>query len=217
MLFFFHIPKTGGTSLYNALRRMAPDRLAWYNGPDTAPPKFLSAPEARRTISIYAGHFGYGQIRTFLAPGDKMYSVIRDPVERVFSHYNHVAVRDRKHPLHEQIKDLPIIEAAKACPIFRSEITNILCFYLSGTRKFEDAKHVVFTEKIQVYDISQLNLLMSHIAIACGVGSPPKVGADNVSENDYGARVTMEERDFVMGLNEEDIKLFLHLKAELEM
>jgi hypothetical protein len=210
MLFFLHIPKTAGTSVYNALHQMAPGRVAWYSGPTDTLTRFLSTPGIRGSVTIYGGHFGYKQIRGFLAPGDKIFSVIREPVERVLSTYNHVAVRDPTHPLHEQLKNLSIIEAAKASSLFRMEISNRQCFYLSGTTIFEDTRQVVIDGNIQVYTTSQLGLLISHMAAACGVSDPPEIGSHNVAEDDYKARATAEEIELINQLNWEDCKLYAH-------
>ncbi len=215
MLFFIHIPKTAGVSVFDALRRMAPNRIAWHTGPETLPAKFFSASDIRKSISIYGGHFGYEQIRNFLAPGDKIYSAIRDPIERVFSYYNHVTVRDPKHPLLDQIRGLRLIEAAEVCSRFRWDITNSQCWYLSGTKKFTDARRVVAAGEIQVFTMSQLNLMVRHMSLDCGVSDPPEVIAYNVAQNDYKMNILPEEREFVNDLNREDKRLVEYVFSQL--
>jgi hypothetical protein len=210
MLFFIHIPKTAGTSVYNALHQMVPGRVAWYTGPDDTLTRFLSTPGIRGSVSIYGGHFGYGHICGFLTPGDKIFSVIREPVERVFSTYNHVSIRDSDHPLHEQIKGLSICEAVLRCPEFKIEINNRQCFYLSATPMFANTMKIVSDNNITVYTMSQLGLLIKHVAIECGVSDPAEIGYDNVAENDYRACATAEEIEMVSRLNEEDCKLFAY-------
>lgn len=210
MLIFIHIPKTAGTSVYNALWRVASDKLAWYSGPETRPQIFFSMPNVRNSIRIYGGHFGYGQIRNFLSADDKVYSVIRDPVERVFSHFNHIAVRDLQHPFHDQIKGRSIIDASRVCPQFARDITNNQCWFLSGSRKFEDACRIINEDDINVYDISQVNRLVEHIARECEIPDTPKVAVDNAGKIGYTSQITKEEKEFVINLNKEDRKLFYH-------
>ncbi len=213
MLFFIHIPKTGGTSIYNALRSMIPDRLAWYTGAISNVQSFLSTPENRRSVSVYAGHFTYFHIKEFLTLEDKIFSVIRDPIERAFSHYNHILVRDKNHPLHHEIRDRSIIEASKASPRFASEISNHMCLYLSGTRNCEETKSIVLAKRIKIYSMGHLNLMVKHLGEECGVTLPREVSFDNAADNDYMAQVTPEEIDFVRELNKEDSNLFSFFTA----
>jgi len=214
MMFFIHIPKTGGTSIHNVLRKIVPGGLAWYVDPDSAPPNFLSRPGVRDSTVIYAGHFTYSHIKQFLAADDKIYSVVRDPIARVFSHFNHIGVRDTNHPLHGQVRNRNIIEAASACPRFLSEINNNLCLFLSGHRNFEITRQVIGERAMKIYTINQLTLLVSDIAAQCGMRHPPGVNIDNASDTNYMARVTNKEIEFVKSLNEEDCALFSDLSSD---
>ena len=160
MLFFIHIPKTAGTSIYDALQDMIPDRLARLIGPATAVQSFLSNPSGRRLPSVYFGHFGYHDIKPFVGPDDRIFSVIREPIERAFSTYNYILLRDKSHPLHPEIANRTIIEAVKASPKFELEINNCICRYLSGTRNFEYTKSIVTDKGIKLYTVDQLDLMI---------------------------------------------------------
>jgi hypothetical protein len=207
MLFFIHIPKTAGTSVFGALHQMVPGRVAWYT-PQNTPAQFFATPGVRTSISIYGGHFDFGQIRNFLAYGDKVYSIVRNPVERVFSYFNHLLYRDPNHPHHEYIKNLRIIAAASALSQFKFEITNAQCWYLSNIPTFEGAKNVIESYDVHIYRISQLGRLLQDMASDLGIGDLPQIGHENVAQNDYKLHFSAEEREFVNRLNEEDWKLF---------
>ena len=214
MLFFIHIPKTGGTSIYNALRTMLPDRLVWYTGPGEEIRNFLSNPENRLSKSVYAGHFTYSAIKKVPDSGDKIFSIVREPIERAFSHYNHISLRDTNHPLHLEIRNLSIKEAVNASPRFATEMSNHTCAYLSGTNSCEETKATVIAREMKLYSMNQLNLMVRDIAKECGVLRAPEIAFDNASENDYMSQVTREEMDFVKRLNEEDCKFYSYFMSD---
>jgi hypothetical protein len=212
MLFLIHIPKSGGTSIYNALRSIIPERLVWYNSVNTAPQSFFARPDYRQSTSVYAGHFTYSSIKEFLAPEDKIFSAIREPIERAFSHYNHISVRDKSHPLHLEIKDRSIIDAAAASPRFALEISNSICLFLSGTRNSEKAKTVVLDNSVKLYGMRQLRMMIEEIAKECGVSGAPKLDFDNAAEQEYASQINKEELNFVKSMNQEDCKFFTYFE-----
>jgi hypothetical protein len=107
LLFFIHIPKTAGTTLggilvqhYGRDRVFAchPDRaIVGYTAED-----FLSFPaEKRNNFQLVRGHFGYGLHEDYQEPY-KYITILRDPVDRVISHYYYVLKRT-DHYLHKKV------------------------------------------------------------------------------------------------------------------
>ncbi len=94
-LIFLHIPKTAGTSLRQAMgQAYEPDeRVYLYDAPGLEgsmhPREFENLPEERRAqLRFVMGHLSYGTHR--LVPHECRYvAVLRDPVDRVMSHYYH--------------------------------------------------------------------------------------------------------------------------------
>jgi len=96
MKVFIHIPKTGGTSLVNTLahqiyfkkfKRLNPTK-------DTHPKEFMAKAtnylEQAVSEGIYevvGGHFGFGA-HPDLKKSNKYFTVLREPISRVFSEYN---------------------------------------------------------------------------------------------------------------------------------
>ena len=94
-LIFLHIPKTAGTSLRQAIGSAYEphERLYLYDNPSLegslSPKEFKQLPEETRArLRFVMGHIPFGLHRSI--PRESRYVVVlRDPVERVVSHYYH--------------------------------------------------------------------------------------------------------------------------------
>jgi hypothetical protein len=105
-IIFIHIPKCAGTTLTEAvIKKIFPrrQRLIYYEAGTRGLLKFLQEmPDQRRMqLRCIAGHFAYG-VHTALARPSHYITLLREPVERVISHYYFVK-RTKNHYLHEQL------------------------------------------------------------------------------------------------------------------
>ena len=87
-LFFVHIPKTGGTTLSEILdQHFEPSEIfpytQWQDVPEDMPIESLAK------FSLYRGHFLKASLETLLPSEVSTLTVLRDPIERIFSAYNH--------------------------------------------------------------------------------------------------------------------------------
>jgi len=120
LTYFLHIPKTAGTSLAEYLLEVG--------GPESVPPPmlwdhlvkghFTVTPQTR----IIIGHFG-GLLPLWLRQWPRIITILRDPVARALSHYNHVQ-REPGHPWHTEASTLSLIQYCEH-PIFRRSVENI--------------------------------------------------------------------------------------------
>jgi hypothetical protein len=105
-LIFLHIPKTAGTTLNRiiewqyspfAIFTMDPHRIR------ATAERFKGLSEARRRrLRVVRGHLFYG-IHEFLPQGGTYFTMLREPVARVFSAY-HFVLRRPLNPLHRKLK-----------------------------------------------------------------------------------------------------------------
>jgi hypothetical protein len=95
-LYFLHIPKTAGTSISQTLHQIAQVKKQELVGPILLD-HLASIPNWKES-NFLAGHLG-------LLPLDynfQYFTVLRDPLERLYSYYSHVK-RDTHHYLHKVI------------------------------------------------------------------------------------------------------------------
>lgn len=107
-LIFLHIPKTAGTTINAILENNFPANSRFYVNPNPimeSKAKLTSMDEeSKYGIRLLYGHMGFGWHK-LLPTKCKYVTFLRDPVERVISHYNYVKFRlDHKHYLRETVE-----------------------------------------------------------------------------------------------------------------
>jgi hypothetical protein len=103
-LVFLHVPKTAGTTLVGVIEReYGVERIVRvYGGEFGIPVEELVAWSARRRRAVRAvvGHMSYGVAEHL--PGRSVYAtLLRDPVDRIVSHYSYVLTQPSLISLHE--------------------------------------------------------------------------------------------------------------------
>jgi len=127
LLVFFHIPKTGGTTLEKIIQKAVPEEkvfLVNYQGParssllvrsDEQIAEYLRqmSPERRQAIAFVIGHFGIDIDALFDRPS-RYFTIIREPVERCISNFFHLKKEANtpataSHlPVYKRIKDMTL-------------------------------------------------------------------------------------------------------------
>jgi hypothetical protein len=89
-LLFLHIPKAGGTTLHSIIERQFPPEMTFSIAgmtPSQSIKEFISLPPARREkIRLLKGHMPYG-LHQYLSVPSTYITMLRDPVDRIVSHY----------------------------------------------------------------------------------------------------------------------------------
>ena len=100
-LIFLHIPKAAGTTLNRIFRRRyRKSDIYMFDGSYEKLDTFKKLPpERRRQIRLLCGHMPFGMHKYLLRLADYI-TILRDPVDRIVSHYFYVR-RKTTHYLHE--------------------------------------------------------------------------------------------------------------------
>jgi hypothetical protein len=133
---FVHIPKCGGTTFYRILVRQYPAQSMYAIdniGPNIqeSMKKFSKLPEQKRQqIKCIYGHMPFG-IHNHLPAAFSYITFLREPVQRVVSHYNYVKVK-KDHYLRKRILEENISLTDYVSQHITSEVRNGMTRQLSG-------------------------------------------------------------------------------------
>lgn len=214
MLAFIHIPKTSGMSFKDFIfSNLGADGLAWYmiNFFDE---DFLDKSEMlSNKFRFVGGHLSYGRYMDMNLGEVRFCSILRDPLERIYSYYNHIVVRDQNHPLREQLSSRSLVEGIKNCKTFRDEITNGQCHYLTAKNTFEEALEVIQNNKFILGDVRNIEPFLDAVLQACNVTKNVNYSRANSAENNYISEFKNKETDdFLMNFIGEDLKLYSYVR-----
>jgi hypothetical protein len=111
-LLFLHIPKCAGTTLTEEIlvkRFSSKEIIVFYELGTTALIDRLKAMSKReqQMVKCIAGHFAYGIHKFYLARPCSYITVLREPIDRVVSHYYYV-LRRTDHYMHKEVTEKEI-------------------------------------------------------------------------------------------------------------
>jgi 2-polyprenyl-3-methyl-5-hydroxy-6-metoxy-1,4-benzoquinol methylase len=138
-LIFLHIPRTGGTTLTRIARRQYPAAQIYMidsRDPVGSTVALESLPWfARGRLSLIAGHASFGVHR--YTGGGTYFTLVRDPVARVLSHYRYAQQRS-EHPMHALARSMTLSEMLRAG--VWSDLSNGQCQALAGVMALPDER-----------------------------------------------------------------------------
>jgi FkbM family methyltransferase len=105
-IYFLHIPKTAGSTLSGFLESLFLSSELWHRGGDrwTWASIIKLNPAQIRCSQIINGHFA-GYFFSYMPTPLRYFTVVRDPLARAISHYEHV-LRDKAHYFHALAQEL---------------------------------------------------------------------------------------------------------------
>jgi hypothetical protein len=159
LLAFVHIPKCAGGTVINMLataysRPALHDAGNYMTGPEGSERKLTRRPGGwqqweRRGGRVTAGHVPYGVYRQFVPRGTRYMTFLREPVDRVLTHYyNHVRRRDpgsdpttidQPNAVDTRIRTASMEEAFELrLPVLCNFATRFICGHPSSTKELPD-------------------------------------------------------------------------------
>jgi hypothetical protein len=108
-IFFLHIPKCAGTTLTEEIikkRFKSHERIIFYEHSTGVLIDQLKgmAEKEQKKVRCIAGHFAFGIHKYYSARPATYITLLRDPIQRVISHYYFV-LRNENHYLHKTVKE----------------------------------------------------------------------------------------------------------------
>jgi Galactose-3-O-sulfotransferase len=109
LLLFLHIPKAGGTTLNGIINQQYPKAKTFHlNGINNLPQLAQLSLAQRQSLKIIRGHFAFG-IHQFLECPSTYFTLLREPIQRVISHYHYVR-RSPQVPGHMAAQTMSLAE-----------------------------------------------------------------------------------------------------------
>jgi FkbM family methyltransferase len=105
LVYFLHVPKTGGVSLSTFLESLFTESELWSRGRGRIWSSLIQQPsEALKRLQLIDGHFGGYLYKHYPLPL-RYFTFLRDPLWRAVSHFEHVR-RDQAHYYHGLAREL---------------------------------------------------------------------------------------------------------------
>lgn len=155
LLVFYHIPKCGGTSIHSLIaQKFDMNDLYAVNGPGTNDPHYRGSKSLQDyqlnfdTLKFLYGHMPYSR---FYIPDTIRVTFLRDPVERVFSHYRYVHLYGRANDFHELYKTLSNFQVRYLSKLNANDPNISLKEHLESAKRAlsEEFAFVGITERMQ--------------------------------------------------------------------
>ena len=134
LVFFLHLPRTAGTTLARVIERQYTSEAILPLYDSSTGEELGRVPPARLdSLRAVVGHFYFGAHR-FLGRPSTYVTVLRDPVDRVISHYYFVRGYPT-HYLHETARRMSLSEYVISCDLAEpnNDQTRLLCGEYQGS------------------------------------------------------------------------------------
>ena len=207
-----HVPKTAGATLSSMLRRAYGDHGVVGAGNYLREPELTRRRASRARLRgdwagtpVVVGHVPYGVFRRYLPSDTRYITILRDPLERVLSHYHrHLAARSRTpgsldDALKAQMPEITNLATRMLCDRYTSERlassaleeakSNLTQFAFAGIQERFDESVVLLQ---QLLGLGQVPFINQHVSV----------------ERPASADLSARQRALVESANELDLELY---------
>lgn len=202
---YLHCPKTAGMSVKTLFDQVyGEEKVFWHNHTLSAD-DFDSTPnDFFERFKVLGGHLIINRFERFNWTKIIYISVVRDPIARCLSYFNHVKFRDANHPLHSSTINKGMVQSILENSILADEVSNHQCLYLSGKRRFEAVIDRFKGNNFLVGPTNELDFLFKHM------GFNLSVPVFNNADSPYFDNLAAEPRliSTLQEMNTEDKLLF---------
>ena len=197
---FLHIPKCAGSSInllfkcyYGSGRS---ERLLAINDRERGPHYHEKIMRARDALFVH-GHFGYETLEK-IRDDAFVFTVLRDPFERLRSTYGHLRTRTKGNPLKERVLEMPLVEFLTSREEDIMQWTDNVMARMLTARFDLPSVYGMDRGKLAEIAISHLKIFdyvgfvdsfdsnLSRIAAVAGIPAPRRTIRENVTTNKAG-------------------------------
>lgn len=163
-LIYMHIPKCGGTTLTSILKKAVSPRRRYSvadgnNIADSRAGLAKLSDRKRRRIDLLYGHLSYGWHGLLWPRPARYFTLVREPVARVVSHYNYICNQE-SHYLHADVVGRKMTVADYVESGITTEVNNGQVRQISGV---EDIIQVPYGRSVAGYGVDHSALLKQAI------------------------------------------------------
>lgn len=173
MLIYFHIPKTAGSSfrIWAKSAFQESGDIYWHGLKESGLIEKENF-EILNSAKLIGGHFAAGnrmisKVEKSIGVENTWYlSILRDPIDRIASHFNYVSER----PNHPQYTPLSLDEALRDTSTrFYDSQKNLQCSYFAKTRTYDDALLWMKQRNCIIGDLKRVDLFYKAIKDLCNL------------------------------------------------
>lgn len=206
-LIFLHIEKAAGTSVRGLFYdNYGTENVFWHD---------INDDSDKLKFPIVGGHRSMGFYRNDipkLSSSPIFMGVLRDPIPRVISFYNHLR---RYTDFFTKNPATSFKQAVFECVPFRNHIRSGQLVYLTGQANYANFSEHVKEKNYIIGTMDQLGIFTDTVITNLQL-STKELPKANIGEKDYKKKIDVDEETLaeLKNLLEEDIKLFNHIINE---
>lgn len=208
---YIHLPKCGGTTVDANLNHHLGDRFFQYVSRDDwrdLQGHVANGFENIDVMTVHNGNFAYDKVLDGVET--EFITVCREPVSAAVSMYNFATSATHTRNF-ARVKDLNFWQFVAYSHKINIWSPNFQCFYLCGSRSWDDAQAFLETYKVRVHTLSDLNAVYKELS---GQALDPALDRNRSPKTLEKTDLSETELRILNELFDMDIELWRHAMAQ---